>query len=93
MKEQKEAKERKRVEEEQKFSGLVNLRALAQSFKEDYEPNLTRIQKVEAAIEALQNIKEFMNNVSVQANFEDVKGYNQEQHRSTVKQLLVRFIS
>ncbi|WP_039454465.1 AAA family ATPase [Candidatus Jidaibacter acanthamoebae] len=60
MKEQQEAKVKKRIEEEKNLSGLVNLRTLAQSFKEDSGSKLNRIQKIEAAIEALENIKEFI---------------------------------
>lgn len=55
---------------EARFTGLINLRKLAKSFLQKPNTYMSKVQRVNAAIEALENIKEFMEqDIFIQGNF------------------------
>lgn len=99
MRKQKQELTKQREEEQEKnFKGLCNLRALAKSFdsKNFTGVGLRRGQRIEAAIEALENIKVFMEQeefVKANFNFSSIKEWEKEQNQETIANFLVRLIT
>ena len=99
VRQQEQALAKKREEEQERsFKGLSNLRKFSKSLdpKNFNDYGLTRKQRVDAAIEALESIKEFMESdefVQANFNFTNVKEWGENQNKETILNFFARLMS
>lgn len=91
------AKQRKQ-DKHDKFIGLVEIRKLACEFskKEILRPGLTRVQRIEAAISSLENIKEFLEQddfIHANFNFPNFDEWRKTQNTETASELFAGLLA